>query len=475
MTKKARPHVRCPELDTALAEWVAWCEEKGVTVTGDAMKLKASRFAVLLKTQAPPTWSNGWLQKFNARHGFGSFKSHGESGSAVEASISHLQTKLKQYDLCNVFNMDETGLFFSMPPDRTLARKRLAGRKKDKKRLTIAFTCNADGSETLPPLFIGKSKKPRAFKKNTAAELNYTNSAKAWMTQAIFVKWLKDIDLKFRTQHRKCLLLLDNARVHSGYDSESLTNVEVAFLPPNTTSKRQPLDAGIIASFKRHYRQRQVQHALDKLEADPTMDLSSAAKLYSVDVQQAVLWSIESWNALLPSVFSNCWKKTGLLDYYTCEYAEPGVEDDIVNELAEMLTRLHPSNPMSVEELLNPPDENILADEPTDEDFCRVESSERENGCGQDVGDGGIEDEEEESTSSTYPTPENLSTEELKERLQWIAQLFVTAGAMGVRSRDVIGLRTMQRVFREELACRQGHKQQKSMLDFFGRPAPNGP
>ncbi|KAL4164884.1 hypothetical protein KRP22_003625 [Phytophthora ramorum] len=197
--------------------------------------------------------------------------------------------------------------------------------------------------------------------------------------------------------------------------------------------------------------------------------------LYSVDVQQAVLWSIESWNALLPSVFSNCWKKTGLLDYYTCEYAEPGVEDDIVNELAEMLTRLHPSNPMSVEELLNPPDENILADEPTDEDFCRVESSERENGCGQDVGDGGIEDEEEESTSSTYPTPENLSTEELKERLQWIAQLFVTAGAMGVRSRDVIGLRTMQRVFREELACRQGHKQQKSMLDFFGRPAPNGP
>uniref|UniRef100_H3H659 DDE-1 domain-containing protein n=1 Tax=Phytophthora ramorum TaxID=164328 RepID=H3H659_PHYRM len=136
--------------------------------------------------------------------------------------------------------------------------------------------------------------------------------------------------------------------------------------------------------------------------------------LYSVDVQQAVLWSIESWNALLPSVFSNCWKKTGLLDYYTCEYAKPGVEDDIVNELAEMLTRLHPSNPMSVEELLNPPDENILADEPTDEDFCRVESSERENGCGQDVGDGGIEDEEEESTSSTYPTPENLSTEELK-------------------------------------------------------------
>lgn len=34
--------------------------------------------------------------------------------------------------------------------------------------MAIALTCNADGTERLPPLFVGKSKKPRGFKKDMA-------------------------------------------------------------------------------------------------------------------------------------------------------------------------------------------------------------------------------------------------------------------------------------------------------------------
>ncbi|EEY55743.1 uncharacterized protein PITG_09715 [Phytophthora infestans T30-4] len=130
-----------------------------------------------------------------------------------------------------------------MPPDRTLARKRLAERKKDKKLFTAAFPCNADGSERPPLLFIGKSK---------------TAIVKAWMTRNIFFKWLKDLDSKFRSMTTK-----------------------IVFLQPNTTSKRQPPDAGIIAAFKRHYTRRQIQHAIDRLEADPAMDFATTAKLYS--------------------------------------------------------------------------------------------------------------------------------------------------------------------------------------------------
>jgi hypothetical protein len=49
--------------------------------------------------------------------------------------------------------------------------------------------------------------------------------------------------------------------------------------------------------------------------------------------------------------------------------------------------------------------------------------------------------DEEESASSTVLTPENLSTEELNERLQRMARLFFRADVMGVCSRhDVIGL-----------------------------------
>ncbi|KAG6950126.1 hypothetical protein JG687_00014441 [Phytophthora cactorum] len=40
-----------------------------------------------------------------------------------------------------------------------------------------------------------------------------------------------------------------------------------------------------------------------------------------------------------------------------------------------MLSCLHASNPMSVDKLLNSPEENILKEHPTDEDFCRVDTN----------------------------------------------------------------------------------------------------
>jgi hypothetical protein len=46
------------------------------------------------------------------------------------------------YDLCNVLNMDETGLFWKLTPDRTLVTMPGSGGKKSKDRITLAFTCS---------------------------------------------------------------------------------------------------------------------------------------------------------------------------------------------------------------------------------------------------------------------------------------------------------------------------------------------
>ncbi|KAF1778846.1 hypothetical protein GQ600_9900 [Phytophthora cactorum] len=62
-------------------------------------------------------------------------------------------------------------------------------------------------------------------------------------------------------------------------------------------------------------------------------------------------------------------------------YAEPDEGDDITEELTVselltgMLSRLRASNTMSVDELLNPPEENVLMEDPTDEDYCPVDSN----------------------------------------------------------------------------------------------------
>jgi len=82
------------------------------------------------------------------------------------------------------------------------------------------------------------------------------------MTGVLFQKYLQRLD---RYVNRPILLLIDNAPSHIA-DGLELRNVKVLCLPPNTTSKLQPLDAGIIAAFKKHYHKKQVLWGLDQLD-----------------------------------------------------------------------------------------------------------------------------------------------------------------------------------------------------------------
>ena len=52
---------------------------------------------------------------------------------------------------------------------------------------------------------------------------------------------------------KKALLLLDNAPSHPGTDALVSENIRAKFLPPNTTSLVQPMDQGVLESFKRRY------------------------------------------------------------------------------------------------------------------------------------------------------------------------------------------------------------------------------
>jgi hypothetical protein len=64
---------------------------------------------------------------------------HGESGSAPVESLDVQREKireiLKNYDLSEIYNADETGLFFRMVPQRTISSQNVAGKKKVKIKL----------------------------------------------------------------------------------------------------------------------------------------------------------------------------------------------------------------------------------------------------------------------------------------------------------------------------------------------------
>ena len=64
------------------------------------------------------------------------------------------------------------------------------------------------------------------------------------MDSQIFEEWVRKLDQAFRMEGRKIVLLIDNCPVHlSVFD---VTNVQLVFLPANTTSVLQLMDQDVI-------------------------------------------------------------------------------------------------------------------------------------------------------------------------------------------------------------------------------------
>ena len=136
--------------------------------------------------------SHSWFKAFKGRNGIWQYKLHGEAASVdpddVKAARERLTAKLASFDRRDIYNFDETGLFYRMPPDRSLATKQLSGGKGDKTRISIGFIANAEGSDIRAPLFIGHARKPRCFQRKDGKELGfmYFHNKKAWMTASVF-------------------------------------------------------------------------------------------------------------------------------------------------------------------------------------------------------------------------------------------------------------------------------------------------
>lgn len=138
---------------------------------------------------------------------------------------SKLSTLCEGYAPENIFNMDETGLFFRDTNKKSYHLKDvgLAGGERSKERLTVSLCASMTG-EKLKPLVIGKSAHPRCFKKIKPEKLpvHYRNNKKAWMTSELMSEWLKMVDRQMKKQGRKILMFLDNAHSHPHLNLENV-------------------------------------------------------------------------------------------------------------------------------------------------------------------------------------------------------------------------------------------------------------
>ena len=116
-------------------------------ISGPMQQEKAPQFAKDLGNTEYRA-SNGWLESFCKHNNVAFYLKSGEKAdvdiAVIEDWKKRLPIFLEGYNPCDIFNMNETGLFFCTTEDKTLHQKgqEFSGGKKAKMRLTISLCTN---------------------------------------------------------------------------------------------------------------------------------------------------------------------------------------------------------------------------------------------------------------------------------------------------------------------------------------------
>ncbi|XP_055617640.1 tigger transposable element-derived protein 4-like [Toxorhynchites rutilus septentrionalis] len=301
-----------------------------IPLSGVIIKEKANELAAKLEKKSFKA-SDGWFQKFVKRNGLSFKTASGESaavdvGAAEQFKSDALPLLIADYSPQDIFNMDETGLFFKCLPNKTYCFKsdKCHGGKNSKERITVVVATNMDGSEKLELLVIGKSAKPRCFKNIKNLPVIYKSNKNAWMVSALFEEWILNLDERMVSEGRRIILFIDNCPSHPNIQ-QKLRNCRLQYFPPNMTSVLQPLDLGIIKALKVYYRNKLVRDQLNAIEKD---------ELLNVNLLQCVCMLADAWqNHVKQSTIVNCFVKAGFVksDNLIC-INENSIDNDPLEE-----------------------------------------------------------------------------------------------------------------------------------------------
>jgi hypothetical protein len=251
----------------------------------------------------------GWFDKWKNRHDISFRQICGESAAVDQSVIQYWQNSvlpqlIKDYKAADIYNADEIALFWRMLPDKTLHFKGevCAGGKSSKERVSVLLCTNLDGSHRMKPIVIGKQNLQGALE----ALNTFLSITKATQRLGCPVRFLKNgfvlLIVKWLQQIAKSYLFLDNCPAHPP-SIQGSCNIRVAFLPPNTTSKLQPCDQGIILAFKRQYRHLLLPRYLAAIESN---------RFYSIQLSDAIHLINSSWMAVKSPISQAAWRRSGI-------------------------------------------------------------------------------------------------------------------------------------------------------------------
>ncbi|XP_051784390.1 tigger transposable element-derived protein 1-like [Erpetoichthys calabaricus] len=275
--------------------------------------------------------SRGWFENFKKRTGIHSVVRHGEAASAdIKAAEDYLKTfagiiAAEGYIPQQVFNCDETGLFWKKMPRRTYItaeEKRIPGHKPMKDRLTLALCANASSDCKIKPLLVYHSENPRAFKSQKIMkerlQVMWRANPRACVTRQFFVEWVNLVfgpDVKKYLQENnlplQALLVLDNAPAHPPNLEDDILEefrfINVLYLPPNTTPILQPMDQQVISNFQKLFTKHLFHRCFEVMDSTNLTLREFQKDHYNIVICLRIIDL--AWQGVTKRTLTSAWKK----------------------------------------------------------------------------------------------------------------------------------------------------------------------
>lgn len=319
------------KMEKALAVWMENANRRRIPMSQSFIREKAmslyARFVPDNDTSHHFKASRGWFNNFRRRYGYHNVTMSGEAASADQEAAKEYPKTFADiveeggYLPEQVFNADETGLYWKKMPARTYistAEKSAPGFKVAKDRFTMLLCGNAAG-HMIKPMMIYRCEKPRALKNKDMNLLPvfYRHNKKCWMTGVLFMDWFHNHFVREAEKYLlkkglpfKALLILDNCSSHPEAVKFASEHVQVIFLPKNTTSLLQPLDQGVIAVWKAKYAARTFQMIRETM--DTCMDdnaISVVKKIWGkFTIADCISFIKETHDQITGHCVQKCWK-----------------------------------------------------------------------------------------------------------------------------------------------------------------------
>ncbi|KAL7306176.1 hypothetical protein TKK_0001621 [Trichogramma kaykai] len=383
---KTSRNVNLEKMEEMLILWIQDVIRRNIPLCQAAVQQQAQDFYAYLEEKNPTgdifLASRGWFHRYRERYSLHNVRFSGESASADHDAARNyppeLRAIIREKNLVpsQILNADETGLYWKKMPSRTYLTKEekvAPGLKKSIDRLTLLLCANASGNFKCKPMLVYRAETPRALKGKNKQHLPvfWKSNRTAWVTQIHFKDWFYNSFIpevkEFLARENlsfKVLLLLDNARGHGDSLLLSHPDVQVVFLPPNTTSIIQPMDQTVISTFKAYYLRRVMKAMLRAVNQQQNFISASVVRSFwqKFSILQCIGFIDESWAEVQQSTLNRAWSK--LLPEFVSQLNPIQTPLEIAEELAEVSREVggegfEDATASEILELVSPQEENL--------------------------------------------------------------------------------------------------------------------